>query len=519
MTSRMQGMSKYPLAINVDFGPGRQLVYDSRVNLLFSMSNEQLAQLEAGGKDLHNQVLPMLEHLNSSGVLLPGGRDSLFDASPEHIDRIIDHNATNVLMRKYVLEVTQDCNFRCKYCSNTIETTWRHHRRRDMSAQTAKKAVDYYFKIYTDFLKRVPEKYYEAFLKRNRPSLSFYGGEPTMNFDIVQDATAYMKSLPWEEYGIDKDDIIFTSNTNLSRLDSDMLEFLTSNSFILYASLDGPASEHDKNRVDVAGGPTFARAYRNLMKIKEYDAKYFKERVTILAVEAPDHDHKAAHEFLDGLGCRISYLPMSTYGCFIDDPVAKLKELEEHEDEIIENALRAYKENPEKELSNYTKMAYHRLNIEGESESDGLLPTCPVATDNLMVDVDGNLHICHKTDGSFVLGNVDDGLNRDALRKFYGDLARASDCEECRNCWAVRECGQCAAVRLRGGSFVNPHEDECRYIRKSALIDLRIFARLLLTEPRILDRLDEYVNDPDRYEGVIDLSTIKWEKYLPQSGN
>ena len=107
----------------MDFGPGRQLVYDSRVNLLFSMSNEQLAQLEAGGKDLHNQVLPMLEHLNSRGVLLPGGRDSLFDASPEHIDRIIDQNATNVLMRKYVLEVTQDCNFRCKYCSNTIETT------------------------------------------------------------------------------------------------------------------------------------------------------------------------------------------------------------------------------------------------------------------------------------------------------------------------------------------------------------------------------------------------------------
>ena len=57
MTSRMQGMSKYPLAINVDFGPGRQLVYDSRVNLLFSMSNEQLAQLEAGGKDLHLSLI------------------------------------------------------------------------------------------------------------------------------------------------------------------------------------------------------------------------------------------------------------------------------------------------------------------------------------------------------------------------------------------------------------------------------------------------------------------------------
>lgn len=507
------------MAISVDFGPDRKLIYDSGANLLFSMSAGQFAQLEASGDGSANQMLPMLKLLNSRGVLLPGGRDSLFDASQDHIDRIIDHNARNVLMRKYVLEVTQDCNFRCKYCSNTLETVWRHHRHRHMSAETARKAVDYYFKIYTDFLRRVPEKYYDAFLKRNKPSLSFYGGEPTMNFNIVKETTAYMKSLRWEEYGIRKEDIIFTSNTNLSYIDSDMLEFLTGNSFILYASLDGPASEHDKNRVNQNGAPTFAQAYRNLMKIKDYDADYFKEKVTILAVEAPNHDRKASHEFLDGLGCRISYLPMSTYGCFIDNPVAKLEEIEKHEEEIIENAVRAYNENPEKEMSNYAKMIRHRLDIGGEADSDGLLPTCPVATDNMMVDVDGNLHICHKTDGSFILGNVDKGLDRDALRKFYGDLARASDCEECRNCWAVRECGQCAAVRLKGGSFVNPDEDECRYIRKSALIDYRIFARLLQADPQILDRLEEYMNDPDRYEGVIDLTTIKWEKYLPQSGN
>ena len=51
-------------------------------------------------------------------------------------------------MRKFVLETTQQCNFRCKYCFNTIETVFRHHTNKQMTLPVAKAAIDFYKKMY-----------------------------------------------------------------------------------------------------------------------------------------------------------------------------------------------------------------------------------------------------------------------------------------------------------------------------------------------------------------------------------
>ena len=37
--------------------------------------------------------------------------------------------------------------------------------------------------------------------------------------------------------------------------------------------------------------------------------------------------------------------------------------------------------------------------------------TCPAGIDNIFVSVDGNIHICNKSDYSSVLGNVDTGYH------------------------------------------------------------------------------------------------------------
>lgn len=504
----------FPLAIAVDHKPGVKLVYDSGSDLLFTVTDSQLADIVGKGENCDSSIRDMAEILRSKNVLAIAERKTMFDASDENIERLIDHNMNNILMRKYVLEVTQDCNFRCSYCSNTIETEWRRHQHRHMSEMTARKAVDYYFKVYTDFIDRVPEKYREAFVRHNRPTLGYYGGEPTMNFKVVMSATEYMKSLPWEEHGIAPEMLTFTSNTNLSFVTNDMIDFLVDNDFILFASLDGPASEHDKNRLDLHGRPTFERAYRNLMRMRERAPQWFREKVTVMAVEAPNYDERNVHDFLDKLECHVSYLPMSTYGCFVANPKERLEILDKYEDDIISDAVEAFEKDPEKEIAKYVGIARHNLRISDCSVSAGILPTCPVATDNMMVDVDGNFHICHKTDGSFVLGNVDGGLDREALHRFYSSLAAKTDCDECRGCWAARSCGQCAAIRLKGGDFVNPSHDECEYLRRSALIDYKVFSLIYASHPDLLDRIEDYTSNPALYQSVVDITKVKWENYL-----
>lgn len=506
----------FKLAVAVDIAPGKKLVYDSRANLLMTMSDNQLNELVKFVTKKSEPTTPdetMFANLQRSGILVPGSWPSLFDSSIENIDKVLKHNSDNILMRKYVLEVTQDCNFRCSYCSNTIETEFRHHKHRNMPIEVAQQAIDYYFKIYTTILEKGPKEYRDAFLKSYSPSLGYYGGEPTINFKVVREATEYMLGLPWEHYGIKPSEITFTCNTNLSYMTNSMIDFLVGHDFLLFASLDGPASEHDKNRVDLHGKPTFDRAFRNLGKIRERAPEFFKNRVNVLAVEAPNHNSALAHEFLDSLGCKISYMPMSTYGTFVANPETKLKNLLTHRKEIIEDAIKAFDERPEDELKNYLQFEKHNISGQAPVKVANLLPTCPAATDNMMVDVDGNFHVCHKTDGSFILGNVKSGLDCDALRRYYSELAKTADNERCRACWAIRSCGQCAAVRLHGGKFTNPTEEECAYIRESALVNYEIFAKLYDLHPDLLDRIQEYVNNPESYSGVFDLSTVKWENF------
>lgn len=513
----------YPMVKVFDYDDDNVVVYESKSNLVFLMSRAEYRVLTeylmsadrqafADGQKGQARLIATFDDMLALGMFVPGPWEKMFDATPENVDRLIDHNNANIFMRKYVLEITQDCNYRCSYCSNTLEKTWRHHRKRHMTFDVARKATDYYYRIYTGFLARVPEPYREAFIGHYPPTIGFYGGEPTLNWTVIEQTIEYFKSLPWAGHGIAVDKLKVTSNTNLSLLTDAMLRTLVDNDILLFASLDGPASEHDKNRLDAAGHPTFGRSYRNLMKIKEFDEEYFKKNVLVMAVEADNYDADAAHEFLDSLGCQISYLAMSHFGCFVHEPEKQLRWIEENEEKLVEARADRYDRDPEGSIADYTFVTSLRTDRPAMGNVANTLPTCPVATDNILVDVDGKLHICHKTDGSFPLGDVDNGLDREAMRDFHVRYAEMANQPQCRGCWSFRMCGQCAAVRLAGGKFRNPLKSECDYLRKSAETRFKSFVEIYRRHPSLLDDVKAYVGDLSRYKGVFDLSRIEWEK-------
>lgn len=506
-----------------EFDEDKLLIYEAKSNLVFLMSRREFEllrdYLDAPDRGLFARtyagdggLLATFDDMLAVGLFVPGPWDKLFEPSDDNIGRLLDYNAENVFMRKFVLEITQDCNFRCSYCSNTIEQVWRHHQKHHMPESVARAAVDYYFGLFTGFLAKIPEGYRPAFLRHYAPTIGFYGGEPTMNWRVLTSTIDYFKSLPWESHGVDPASLEVTVNTNLSLINDDILKVLVGNGAMLFASLDGPASEHDKNRRDTVGRPTFERAYRNLMKIKEYDAAYFKEKVLILAVEADNHDKRLTHEFLDAIGCNVSYLGMSHYDCFVSDPENKLRWLTENERDVVAANVEKFDENPENEIADYTFATELKTDRPRIGNVANALATCPVGVDNLMVDVDGKFHICHKTDGSYPIGDVASGLDRDALHRFYADYASVSNQLECRKCWAFRSCGQCAAARLSGGAFHNPTRAECDYLRKVVEVRFKSFIGIYRRHESLLDDLKAYVNDPLRYKGVFDLKKVEWEK-------
>ena len=64
----------------------------------------------------------------------------------EDLPKMIAYNMEHTFPKRFVLEVTESCNLRCKYCFNTIGDGNRVHTSRQMDEETAFAAIDYYFK-------------------------------------------------------------------------------------------------------------------------------------------------------------------------------------------------------------------------------------------------------------------------------------------------------------------------------------------------------------------------------------
>ena len=81
-------------------------------------------------------------------------------------------------LTKITVQLTQNCNFRCKYCiySETHNTRQRSHSTERMTWETAKKAID--------FLR-------EHSVDSPEVNIGFYGGEPLLEFPLLKKAVEY----------------------------------------------------------------------------------------------------------------------------------------------------------------------------------------------------------------------------------------------------------------------------------------------------------------------------------------
>lgn len=124
------------------------------------------------------------------------------------------------------LEVTEDCNLACRYCYEA-QTEHSNGPPRYMDEATGFRAIRWLLENFGD--------------RNVNPTISFWGGEPLLNFDLIKKIVSYCKS----EY--DRS-FFFSLVTNGTLLSPTVLDYLRSEHFHIILSLDGPAHVHDKNR-------------------------------------------------------------------------------------------------------------------------------------------------------------------------------------------------------------------------------------------------------------------------------
>ena len=131
------------------------------------------------------------------------------------------------VVKALCLHIAHDCNLACKYCF--AEEGEYHGRRAMMSFEVGKKALDFLV---------------ENSGSRRNLEVDFFGGEPTMNFEVVKQLVEYGRSI--EEANNKK--FRFTLTTNGILLDDEILDFANKEMGNIVLSIDGRKEINDLMR-------------------------------------------------------------------------------------------------------------------------------------------------------------------------------------------------------------------------------------------------------------------------------
>jgi uncharacterized protein len=209
----------------------------------------------------------LLEYVNSKDLLEESLRDNE--------KRIPSGELINLL----VLDLHTACNMGCSYCY-AAKTQEKHGLKgKAMSFDTAKQAIDEFVLL----------------SKRNKKrtaAVSYFGGEPLLNYPVLSQALAYVSTVNAREKNFRLTQAI---TTNGSLLSEQRIDDLKKNGCFVAISIDGLREEHDKFRIYKSGDGTFDRVERSLKLLLE------KEVPVEVIVTVGTHNSARLPVFIDHL--------------------------------------------------------------------------------------------------------------------------------------------------------------------------------------------------------------------------
>lgn len=409
-----------------------------------------------------------IKRLFDRGYLKPNNSD--IEIRHSAIDTVDEYMEGNV--RQLILQVTQNCNLRCKYCVYSGSYVNRMHTKKRMSFETAKKAVDFYYEH---------NKYKDAGV------ISFYGGEPLLEMDLMKKVVDYCENLY-----IGKE-LQFNLTTNATLLNDDIVTFLEQHNFNVTISLDGPEEVQNQSRVfaDNETG-TFQCVINNINNAitKHPD---FEENISFNAVLDTENDFKCSSDFFtyefmkntvvgattlneNGNINEISYnekfdinYRYELFKCYLKY-IGKLDN--QYVSKIINDQVASLKTDIHDKISS----PYHRGKTCHPSGP------CIAGATRLFVTVDGVFYPCERvneTCEAYIIGNLESGFDISRIKQLLniGELTE----QQCKNCWAIEYCNSCASGIDEGNSLcADKRLARCNEIKKGC--ELRMIEYCTLRE-------------------------------------
>ena len=404
-----------------------------------------------------------------------------------------------------ILNITEQCNMRCKYCSYGTNYPYeRDHKNSDMKWPIAKAAVDLLFNNSSG---------------NNDVVLGFYGGEPLLAFKMIEKTVDYAKN---QSRKYDKN-VRFAITTNGTLLSDEVIKFFVDNNFNMLISIDGPQHIHDRNRINRQGKGTWYKVMEGLKKIKSNYPQFFQKKLGYSSMITPPFDLLHIRDFFNNfefsttgpLNLNLPNLDDTTY--YKNFPNSMWEEYREQRKEL-ENILFNFldnNKNPDHFLTEFLlKKAYSAFHnrFTGESDFMPLNGCCFPGQQRTFISTDGAIGPCEKIGNRINLGNVWKGFDIHTIHDLMNVYAET--CKECTTCWLNRNCSLCFLSILRPEEknkwVIDPTRKIklCKNKQKTSTDRLRLYIKIISKMPHIFDYFatNDYFDNINKTKGVMNES-------------
>jgi uncharacterized protein len=172
-------------------------------------------------------------------------------------------------LKQLTFETTENCNLDCYYCGyGKFYDNYDKRKQENLDIRSAKRLLDYFRELWNSPLNRSHDR---------NIHISFYGGEPLLNFPFIKEIVDYMHHMD-----VLHNRFTFTMTTNGILIEKYM-DFLYEHNFDLLVSLDGN-EENNAYRVFKNGKPAYAAILNNVEALRKRYPDYFLNRVNFNAV-------------------------------------------------------------------------------------------------------------------------------------------------------------------------------------------------------------------------------------------
>ena len=381
-----------------------------------------------------NEAFDEIEELKAEGTLF---------TEDVYRDYIFDFKSRKTVVKALCLHIAHDCNLGCKYCF--AEEGEYKGRRALMSYEVGKKALD--FLIANSGTRRNLE-------------VDFFGGEPTMNFEVVKQLVAYGR----EQEKIHDKNFRFTLTTNGLLLNDEIMEFANKEMSNVVLSLDGRKEVNDKMRPTRNGKGSYdiiVPKFQKLADSRNQTNYYVRGTFTHYNTDfSEDVLHMADLGFEQISVEPVVAPPEEEYALTEEDVAVVCSQYDKLAQEMIHR---------KKKDGKCFNFFHFMIDLTGGPCVAKRLSGCGSGTEYLAVTPWGDLYPCHQFVGNedFLLGNVDEGItNTEVQNKFK--LCNVYAKESCKDCFVRFYCsGGCAANAFNFTGDINgAYEIGCELQKK-----------------------------------------------------